>query len=335
MSIKKIYHILFFFIFFVTTFTGCGKSTDVDKTLNESWKPRKAVTIICGYGVGGSSDIFARIVAKHLSEYWNIDVVVKNIQGAAGAIAASQCYKAKPDGYTVMISNGATVTQSAIGDVDWTYKDFTNIAKVIDEDEILCVNSSSNIGSLNELIANCKEQQGKIRIGVAGAGGYTYLAAMKFIHDLELKVKIITYDSGAEAVNAVMGGFVDFCMQQPAEVMPGLESGHLRAIAIMSEKRHRHEKLKVIPSSQEQGINFISYEWRGISAPKNLPSSIKKEWENALKYITTKMEFQNEVDNILLAKEHILLGDEMLEFMNKEFRWIKPLMRDLELIEHK
>lgn len=221
-------------------FGGCSKDNAITSSMQGEWKPNKNITIICGYGVGGSTDIFARTLAKHLSNYWGVDVTVKNIQGASGATATSKFYKTSPDGYTVLVSNGATITQSAFGNVEWTYNDFTNIAKIIDEDEILCVKANSNISNLHELIDKCKRNEGQVSIGVAGAGGYTYLAAIKLIKDLDLNVKIITYDSGAEAVNAVVGGFVDFCMQQPAEVISGIESGKLHALAIMSEERHNH-----------------------------------------------------------------------------------------------
>ena len=311
--------------------SACGnkvKDTDAD-----NWKPKKTVTIICGYGVGGSSDLFARIAAKELSEYWGVDVIVKNVEGASGAIGTTECFYSKPDGYTVFVSNGATITQSVEGEVKWKYSDFTNIAKVIDEDEILCVSSSSNINSLKELISLCEKNPGKMSIGVAGVGGYTYLAAERFIKEQNIDVKVVSYNSGAEVVTAVMGGFVDFCIQQPAELYSGIKSKKLKPISIMAIDRHSNAVLSDIKTAREQDVDFVMNQWRGISAPAHVSDKVKAEWINALKHITNSKHFVSNVENILHARVNLMCDSDFKAFLDEEYTWVKNIMKEIGLVE--
>lgn len=113
------------------------------------------------------------------------------------------------------------------------------------------------VNSMSEFISYCKEHPGEVCIGFAGVGGFTYLAAQKFIADMGIDVKTVAYDSGSEVVTAVMGGFVDFCMQQPAELASGLESGALKCLATMSDEHHPSELLASVPTSKEEGLNLL------------------------------------------------------------------------------
>lgn len=310
---------------------ACGNNLKTDSA--DTWKPSKTVTIICGYGVGGSSDLFARVVAKKLSEYWGVDVIVKNVEGVSGAIGTTECFYSEPDGYTVFVSNGATITQSVQGEVEWKYSDFTNIAKVIDEDEILCVSSSSNTNSLEELIDLCKANPGKMSIGVAGVGGYTYLAAERFIEEQNLDVKVVAYNSGAEVASAVMGGFVDFCIQQPAELYSGIESKKLKPLSIMAIDRHSNALLSDIKTAKEQNVEFVMAQWRGISAPANIPDEAKEEWINALKCITESKSFASDVDNILHARVSLVCDSAFVTFLDEENAWVEEIMKEIGLVE--
>lgn len=330
-SIVKLIITIVLMMILVLGLCACGNKVKGINT--DTWKPNKTVTIICGYGVGGSSDLFARIVAKELSEYWGVEVIVKNVEGASGAIGTTECFYSKPDGYTVFVSNGATITQSVQGEVEWKYSDFTNIAKLIDEDEILCVSSSSNINSLGDLISICKKNPGKMSIGVAGVGGYTYLAAQRFIEEQNLDVKVVAYNSGAEVVTAVMGGFVDFCIQQPAELYSGIKSKKLKPISIMAIDRHSNAVLSGIRTAREQDVDFVMNQWRGISAPAHISDKVKVEWVNALKYITKSKNFVSDVENILHARVSLICDSDFKAFLDEENTWVRNIMKEIGLVK--
>lgn len=291
----------------------------------------KNINMIVGYSAGGSTDIFARLVAKYVEQKWGCTVVVQNVTGGSGAVGFQQCLDSAADGYTVTISNGASLTLSESGNYDWTYKDFDNLAKIIDEDELLCVKADAPYNDLNEFVEYAKANPGKMTVGFAGLGGFTHLAAAKFIHDMGVEVNNIGYDSGSEAVTAVLGGFVDFCQQQPAETASTLESGDLKALAIMSTERHPSELLANVPTAKEQGVDFLVAQWRGISAPKGLPTEARTAWETCLAEIAADPAFQAEVESTLLSRVNCVTGQEFEDWMDSEAAWIGPLMDELGL----
>lgn len=313
------------------TFTSFTQEWQEQKS--ESWKPTNDVKILCGYNVGGSTDLFARIVAKHLSNYWGVNVIVENITGGSGAIATTKCYNSKPDGYTVFVSNGATLTQSSTGAMEWRFDEFSHIAKMIDEDEILCASKESGFKTLDDLIESCKNNPGERTIAVAGVGGYTYLVAHRFLAEKNLDVKIVAYDSGVEAVTAVMGGFADFCIQQPAEVASGIESEKLVGLVIFSDEPHINKILHEIPTGLEIEAGMRAAQWRGISGPPNMPDNVKAEWANALIAIANSEDFQKEVSDVLFARTNYLSGVDFSDYLADEYDWISSMMQTLGLVK--
>ena len=135
-------------------------------------KKGKNINMIVGYSAGGSTDIFARLVAKYVEQKWGCTVVVQNVTSGSGAVGFQQCLDSAADGYTVTISNGASLTLSESGNYDWTYKDFDNLAKIIDEDELLCVKADAPYNDLNEFVEYAKANPGKMTVGFAGLGGF-------------------------------------------------------------------------------------------------------------------------------------------------------------------
>lgn len=313
-------------------FVGCeekpNKSVNSNSNSGSNF-PNKSINMIVGYGAGGSTDIFARLVAKYLEQKWNVSVVVNNVTGGSGAVGFTQALQQTADGYTVTISNGASLTLSESGNVDWKYNDFDNLAKMIDEDEVLLVSKDCPYNSLEEFIEAAKANPKSLSVGFAGLGGFTHLAAAKFINDMGIEVNNIGYNSGSEAVVAVLGGFVDFCQQQPAEFAAQFEAGELKALGIMSKERHPSELLSGIPTSKEQGIDFLVSQWRGISAPKGLPEDVRKIWEDTLAEIAADPEFQKEVEETLLSRVNCITGEEFESFMDSEAAWIAPLLKEL------
>ncbi|MBR0597589.1 tripartite tricarboxylate transporter substrate binding protein [Clostridiales bacterium BAD-6] len=334
---KKLIAIIMTITLLAAVLAGCSSKKEAggDAKAQSVEFPTKSINMIVGYSAGGSTDIFARLVAKYLEDLWGQTVVVTNVNGGGGAIGFTQTLQNKPDGYTVTISNGASLTIGASGNVDFTYQDFDNLGRMIIEDEVLLVSKDSPYTSLQDLIEDAKTNPGKLKVGFAGLGGFTHLAAAKFINDTGMKVGNIGYGSGSEAVVGVMGDFVDFCMQQPGEFASQFEAGELKALAIMSDERHPSDALANIPTAKEQGVDFATYQWRGISAPKGLPEEVKTKWEEALTEIANNPEFQAEVEEILLARVDCITGDEFESWLDSEDAWISPLMKELGLTEEK
>ncbi len=332
---KKMIAVMMVVLLLAASLAGCGNESEGTDGPDESAVnfPIKSVNMIVGYGAGGSTDIFARLVAKYLEEIWGQSVVITNVTGGGGAVGFTQTLQNRADGYTVTISNGASLTTSASGNVDYKYNDFDNLARIIIEDQVLLVSKDSSYDSLGDLLDDANANPGKLKIGFAGLGGFGHLAAAKFLNDTGIDVGNIGYGSGSEAVVGVMGNFVDFCVQQPGEFISQYEAGELKALAILSDARHPSPALSEIPTAKEQGIEFATNQWRGVSAPKGLPEEVRAEWESALTEVANNPEFQREVEEILLSRVDCITGDEFEAWLDSENAWISPLMQELGLAE--
>ncbi|MDD2207275.1 MAG: tripartite tricarboxylate transporter substrate binding protein [Aminobacterium sp.] len=291
--------------------------------------PNNTVNIVVGYNPGGSTDTFARLLAKHLEPVLGQPVVVQNVPGGGGAVGYVKTMTSKPDGYTVVVSNGSLLTLGGIGNVDFQYSDFTNLGRVIVEDETICVGKDAAWNSIAELITYAKENPGKLRIGFAGIGGFTYLAANQFIKSAGIEIDGIGYSSGAEAVAGLLGGFVDVIVQQPAEIYSHWEGGEIKILGTMGEVRH--PLFPEVMTCEEQGLNVKLFQWRGISGPKNMPEDVRAAWIDALDQVQKSEAFRKDVTSILCAGTSFSGGDAFESWLKKEADWIYPLIDELGL----
>jgi len=333
-NFKKILSIVLLVALFTTTIVGCSSKTTGtsgdEKTDVETW-PTKSINIIVGYDAGGSTDLFARLLAEHLSPILGQPVVVSNVPGGGGAVGFANTLASEADGYTVVVSNGASLVLGAVGNVDFEYNDFDNLARVVVEDLVICVRKDAPWNSIQELVAYAKENPGELKYGFAGLGGFTHLASAQFIKTTGIKVDGIPYDGGSQAVAGLLGGFVDVIAQQPAEILSQYQSGDFKALAIMG--KNEHPLFEGVPTLTEEGINLQLNQWRGISGPKGIPEEVKIVWMNAIKKVSEMPEFKKEVNEILAADIDCIEGDEFDKWLLSEANWIYPLVDELGLKE--
>lgn len=329
---KKFITFIALVLMVTVVFVGCSSDTPApgnnEAEVTEAW-PQGNLNIIVGYGPGGSTDTFARIVAKYLKEKTGQAVVVTNVEGGGGAVGYTQTLTSKPDGNTVVVSNGSLMTLGGAGNVDFGYEDFDNLARVVVEEELVVVGKDAPWNNVNELVEYAKENPGNLKVGFAGMGGFTHLAASQFLKSVGIEVEGVGYGSGSEAVAGLLGGFVDMIVQQPGEVYAQYEAEELKILALMGEERTSF--LEGIPTLKEEGIDLVLNQWRGLSAPKGIPEAAKEGWINVLDKIQQNPEFQKEVQEVLLANTNCIAGDEFEGWLKSEADWIYPLIEELGL----
>ncbi len=339
---KKIISFLVLFALLAMTIIGCSseapKTDDspgdagdvVEETPSIDW-PKKSINIIVPYNAGGSTDVFARILATELEPILGQPVVVTNVAGGGGAVGFANTLASEADGYTVTVSNGASLTLGGIGNVDFEYDDFDNLARVIVEDLVIGVHKDAPWDSVQELIEYGQANPGELKYGFAGLGGFTHLASSQFIKTADIEVEGVGYGGGSEAVAALLGGFVDVIAQQPAEILAQYEAGEFKALAVMGE--NRHPLFEDVPTLAEEGLDLQLYQWRGISGPKGMPEEVKEIWMNAMKEASQTEEFKKQVTEVLASDINYIQGQEFDEWLDKEAAWIYPLIEELGLQE--
>jgi tripartite-type tricarboxylate transporter receptor subunit TctC len=250
--------------------------------LAETW-PTKPIEWVVPYPAGGGTDTVARALAQSMGDVLGQPVVINNKPGAATNIGADYTARAKPDGYTLMSADTATLAANPFlysklpYDVD---KSFTPVGLTVRFPLILVVNPSIPAKSLGEFVAWAKKQNG-VPYASPGAGSPHHLATALFGDQARLQLTHVAYRGAAPAVQDVIGGQVPFMFIDTAAGAQFIATGKLRAIGIASVKRVAG--FDTIPTLAEQGIKgFEAYAWQGLVMPAGVPDEIVQKVNAAL-----------------------------------------------------
>jgi tripartite-type tricarboxylate transporter receptor subunit TctC len=238
--------------------------------------PIKPVRVIVPYTAGSGIDaIAARPVSQKLSEMWGQTVVVDNRTGAGGTIGTALVAKSPADGYTLLISSSAHVSNPMLY-VKPPYdasKDFVVVAPLVRLVNVLVVAPSTGVKSVSELIAAARTKPGQLNFASSGTGTGTHFTAEKFKLVAGLDVVHIPYKGGPEAMTDVMMGRVTYWIPSIGTALPFIQGGRLVALGVSS--RQRSAALPNVPTLAEAGLaGFDDALWMGMWAPAGTPAPV-------------------------------------------------------------
>jgi tripartite-type tricarboxylate transporter receptor subunit TctC len=237
--------------------------------------PVRPVRLIDPYAPGGGSGLIARLVGAKLSETWGKQVVVDNRPGAAAAIGTEIAARSAPDGYTLcMGTSGSIAISPNMNKVPYDpVKDLIPITQTSAQVMVVVVHPSVPIHSVRDLIAHAKAQPGRIIYASSGTGGSGHLAVELFQALAKVNMTHVPYKGNGPAVLAQVSGEVQLGFNNILEVLPHVQSGRLKAIAVTSAKRTA--TVPDVPTLAEAGVpGYEATSWNGIFAPAKTPRPI-------------------------------------------------------------
>ena len=236
--------------------------------------PTKPVRVVIVFPPGGGTDITGRIVFQKVSEQLNQQFVIDNRAGAGGTIGAAIVAKSPPDGYTVMVYS-ATLLANAHLYKKLPYdvlKDFIGITPVARIVGALVVHPSMPVHTMKDLITLAKTRPNEISYGSAGVGAFQHLATSFLCNKAEIRMTHVPYKGGAPAAAATAGGEIQLLLTVIAEVLPHIQSGRVRPIAVSSDKRVT--QLPDLPTIGETVKDYAFTSWLGTFVPAGTPRPI-------------------------------------------------------------
>jgi tripartite-type tricarboxylate transporter receptor subunit TctC len=237
--------------------------------------PNKPVHVVISFTPGSSTDIVGRVVMQKVSEYWGQPVIAENRGGAGGSIGSVAVAKSAPDGYTLLINSSAHSVNPAIyAKLPYdTAKDFTDIAPLSIQPNVLVVNATSPYKTMMDLVNAAKAKPGAINFGHAGIGSGTHLSTERLIAGAGINVTQVPFKGTPEVITALLSNSVD-CYWAPISAgLSMIKSGKLRALAVSTAKRN--PSLPDVPTPAEAGVkNADSALWFGVWGPAGLPQDI-------------------------------------------------------------
>lgn len=254
--------------------------------------PDKPLQLIVPYTPGGFTDAIARAVAKPLSDRLQQPVVVNNLPGGGGNIAAAKAAKSPADGYTLYIGNNATITLNTL-----VYKslpfdplaDLVPVALIGESHAALVVHPSLPVHTFAELVAYAKARPGQLNFASTGTGGVSHLAGELLKSANGIKMTHVPYKGTAPATADLVGGQIQLMFNDAATSF--IKADKLRALAVTGTKRQ--PQLPDVPTFAEVGVpGYDTYAWFGIFVPSGTPAAVIARLNRELVPITQDPAFQ-------------------------------------------
>src|SRR6476619_5779789 len=279
----------------------------------------------------GSTDITARLVGNRLQEVWGQSVVVENKPGAGGNIAADMVAHSDADGYTIFIVGPGMATNPFLYP-SLSYdpvKDFEPVTLLITQPNLMCVPNSSPARSVQEFIAFCNDNRGKVTYASSGNGTTLHLSGELFKRLARVEMIHIPYRGGALAINDLIPGRVDVSFDNMPSILSHVQAGHLRALAVTTKERV--SVVPEIPTLDESGVpGFDVFSWFGFFVPAKTPpeviAKINADTNAALAHASVKNRFEQ-----LGAVPKGSTAAELAAFLKSETDKWGPVIRDARI----
>ena len=258
--------------------------------------PSKTITLVVPFSAGGPTDTVARLIAVPMSKTLGQTIIVENIGGAGGTVAAARVARAPADGYTIFLhhigmATSATLYRKLPYDV---LTDFETIGLVTPVPMTIIAKQATGAKDIKEFIGYLKANKDKITYGNAGIGAASHLCGMLFMSAIGTQFTTVQYKGTGPAMSDLLGGVFDFMCDQTTNTTPQIKGGKVKAYAVTSKARV--PSLPEVPTLAESGLkNFEVAVWHGLYAPKGTPKPIVDKvsatLREALKDETVKQRF--------------------------------------------
>ena len=249
----------------------------------QSW-PTRPIMLIVPFPPGGSTDVFARIVADHMSRTLGQQIVVQNIGGAGGTIGSTRAMRADPDGYTILMGQMGTHATAPALYANLAYRpdvDFEPIGIVAGLPLVIAARKDFPAKDLKEFVAYVRANETKVNVGHAGVGSIFFTSCLLLNSILEVKPTMVPFSGGAPTMNALMGGQIDYMCGDLTVGASPYAAGSIKIYAIAAAERN--PALPNVPSTMEAGLPAYQVSaWNALFAPKGTPKPILDRLTDAL-----------------------------------------------------
>lgn len=260
--------------------------------------PDRPVVLVVPNPPGGLVDTSARLLSEPLTRVLGQAVIVDNKPGASGNTAYQYVAKAKPDGYTLLISySGYHVGNPALMDkLPWDpIKDFSPIALLTVSTNVIAVHPSVPVNNLKELIAYAKANPGKLNYASQGNGSVSHIGTEMFKQITGVDMVHVPYKGSGPAIQDVLAGQVQVFISTPPSVMQHVQSGKLKGLAVTG--KNRHPGMPNVPTTAEAGLPAFQLEsWVGLFAPAGTPAPIVNKLTESVKKSLAMPEVKERAD---------------------------------------
>ncbi len=303
----------------------------------EDWKPQRPIEIIAPAGPGGGWDLLSRTMQKALTEEKLVDrpIIVTNKPGGGGATGWNYLKGKEGQGEFLAATSPLLVQNNVLGKSDLTYKDFTPLAALMAEWEVVAVRADAPWKDGKAFFEALKKDPSSMHIGVGPALGnddhIQFLTLAKAYGADPKSVKFVVYPAtAAEQIPALLGGHIQAITISLGETLEQVKAGKLRLLGISSPERTA--ELPNVPTWKEQGVDFIFPHWRGVIAAPGLTPAQRKFWDDTIAKMVKSPTWKKALDN-LGWESFYQNADEHTAFLAKQQVEMATTLKEVGLVK--
>jgi len=289
--------------------------------------PDKIVRLIVPFAAGGNTDNLTRIFAEGLSVKWGQTVIVENKPGGGATIGAAHVARSAPDGYTLLLGSvGMATNQYLFKKMPYQPADLTPLAMVAQGPNVLFIHPGLPYKNVTDLIRHAKAHPGAVTFASSGVGTSPHLAAELFANRAGIEIIHVPYRGANPAANDLMGGQVN-AFFSVLNLMPHVEQGRLRALAVTSEERI--PEVPELPTVDEAGKTegVVSGTWFGFFAPANVPDDVKQKIVDGLREVAAQKETKEKIAALALSPVYADTAEFKKFIAAEEKRWSEVIQQ--------
>lgn len=260
--------------------------------------PVQNVTLVTHSSPGGGSDVFLRTLVKYLQPKMGVSFAVENVRGGSGAKAMSRVAQAPADGSVLYATTPTYIQTTLLSKPAHGYQALMPVANVFYDPEVIYVRAQSPHKTLAEAVADAKKT-GNAKWGASNPASLERIAMERLNRMTGAKAAIVSHEGGRDQMLNVLNGTYDMGIGEIQEMRSQLDSGQVRLIAVLTDKRL--PDFPALPTAKEQGIDLVVTKFRGLAGPKNLPPAVLKAWEEGIRAVLADPAYQKEY-----AKESLI-----------------------------
>ena len=295
--------------------------------------PEKQITLINPNAPGGGTDIMFRsidAISQKIKAFPHA-FVIETKTGGSGTVGKAAALAAKPDGYTLTVADDGSIYQQLGGDQPYKYNDFTYIARMVIDYNMVVVRAESPYKTIQELIDAAKSKPKGVSLAGTGIGNTDQLGIVQIGKATGADFTYASFNSGGEVMTNLLGGHVDGAMANPSEAFEQMRAGRVRGLAITAPERLKD--LPDVPTLKESGINVVTQQYRGIAGPKNLPADVVKVLEEGFKKISDSPEWKTEYLDKYQQVNGYMNGAELSKYMDELYKENQVLFKELGMLK--
>jgi len=302
-----------------------------------AWRPDKPVELVINTAPGSGPDKTGRLMQKIFQELKQpeLPTIVVNKPGGGGAIAYAYLNQYAGNGHYLAVASKTLLTTHVMGRNPITYTDVTPIAHLIGEYIGIAVRADSPIRSGRDLIDRIRKDPNGYSFGIGSTLGNTnhqaVAGALKASGIDVRKLRNVVFNSGGQAITAMLGGHVDIVPVSIGSWLPHAKTGQVRIIAVSSAQR-LPGTFADVPTWREQGVDTVVSNWRTVVGPKNLSAAQVAYWEGTIQRLMATPEWKKDAESTAAVSE-FMGSAELRKYMESDYAQIKAFLLDLELIK--